>query len=313
MVAIFVSYRRNDERERTEHLVDALAREFGARQVFFDVNRLEGGANFPRALRAALARSKVLLLLIGPKWSGPIGTQHASRLHDPRDWVRKEILLARRAKATIIPVVFEGAGALRDLSLPRELQWLQDRQAHELSHSHWKDDVRRLLSLIRRTVKLEGAQVPGRTVLRGTSSKARRAAALGSWRGEVNQRVGADHTPRGGKCVLELESRRGHIVGTGDFDFRFNRKSVQLKFDVSGSLWYDRYLKLDYKNANEDAIQFGSIILELNDEGAELAGRFLGYGSISRMIVDGEISLSKRASVRRHPSKRDSSNRRDGQ
>jgi hypothetical protein len=43
---IFISYRRDDDPSAAGRLYDALARHFGAEQVFMDVDTLEPGVNF---------------------------------------------------------------------------------------------------------------------------------------------------------------------------------------------------------------------------------------------------------------------------
>ena len=64
---IFISYRREDSRGLALGICQYLAREFGPRNVFIDVD-MHAGAKFVDVLESRLAECKVLLALIGPNW-----------------------------------------------------------------------------------------------------------------------------------------------------------------------------------------------------------------------------------------------------
>jgi len=64
---------------------------------------------------------------------------------------------------------------------------------------------------------------------------------------------------------------------------------------LDGGFFHDRFLKLDYKNADNTAVQFGAIITELSSEGRTLRGYYVGYGAISERPVCGTLEVQKQA------------------
>ncbi|HOB93883.1 MAG TPA: toll/interleukin-1 receptor domain-containing protein [Aquabacterium sp.] len=122
---IFLSYRRGEVDTlfagwAFEHLSG-----LGYR-VFFDndehSNRV--GEAFPDTLRGALSKARVVLAVIGPSWLA-----QASRLQDPQDWVRNELLQAAPEQdCTLIPVYHHTTPASLHGLLPAELQFVTDIQ-----------------------------------------------------------------------------------------------------------------------------------------------------------------------------------------
>jgi hypothetical protein len=67
---VFVSYRKVDLRLFASAVRLFLAGRLGADKVFMDHKSMEPGEIYPPALREALDRARVLLVLIGPGWPG---------------------------------------------------------------------------------------------------------------------------------------------------------------------------------------------------------------------------------------------------
>src|SRR4030095_1528366 len=65
---IFISYRRSDSSGYAGRIQDRLQGEFGSDVVFMDVDAIRAGVNFVEAVREAVTRCSVLLVLIGPNW-----------------------------------------------------------------------------------------------------------------------------------------------------------------------------------------------------------------------------------------------------
>ena len=65
---VFLSYRRDDSSDYAGRLHEGLAHEVGADRVFVDVDSIEPGGDFVRAIEEALDRCHALLALIGPRW-----------------------------------------------------------------------------------------------------------------------------------------------------------------------------------------------------------------------------------------------------
>ena len=153
MTAIFLSYRRTDTGGYAGRLADALEARFGKGSVFQDVETIEPGTNFERAINAAVARCEVLIVLIGDTWSAERGADGSLRLDESRDFVRLEVASALRAAKPVLPVLVEGARMPSQNALPADLRTLSRLQAIELSDSRWDYDLGRLETAIRKLTR----------------------------------------------------------------------------------------------------------------------------------------------------------------
>ena len=124
---MFISYRRADSAPYAGRLRDGLEAHFGAGSVFFDVNTIEAGENFPSALGTALSLSDIVMVVIGPNWTNVTFPQGGRRLDDPKDLVRAEIRTALDRNVEIIPVLVGGAAMPKPDQLPDELKPLSTR------------------------------------------------------------------------------------------------------------------------------------------------------------------------------------------
>lgn len=90
---VFISYRRKDSGAWAGRIFDRLAQIFPAKSVFLDVDGIEPGSDFSRALTERLSVCKVMLVVIGPNWLAT--DQSDTRLLDqPNDYVAAEIQAA---------------------------------------------------------------------------------------------------------------------------------------------------------------------------------------------------------------------------
>ena len=178
MVTIFISYRRGDTAPYARLLSDRLVARFGAEAVFMDIDDIALGADFPRVLAETLARTDVLLVLIGPDWLGARGADGNPRLDDPRDYVRFEIETAIRLGKRVIPVLVGGAAMPGAAQLPPQLAPLSRYNALEIGDARFDQDVKRLLEAIDPAPAAAGAAAARRGTDRATSR--RRALLLGA-------------------------------------------------------------------------------------------------------------------------------------
>jgi hypothetical protein len=121
-----------------------LREEFGAKNVFIDVDKIKPGQDFVDTLNRAISICDVLVVLIGPMWLDIKAASGASRLDDPNDFVRLEITSALNHKKKVIPVLFDGAGMPGEDELPGDLRLLARRQAVRIGE-RVTDDIQRLL------------------------------------------------------------------------------------------------------------------------------------------------------------------------
>jgi hypothetical protein len=90
--SIFISYRRQDKAAYAGRIYDRLAAKYGEPNVFMDIDRIEPGQDFVDAINRSVAEAGVLLVLIGREWITMTDKSGVSRLANPEDFVRLEIL-----------------------------------------------------------------------------------------------------------------------------------------------------------------------------------------------------------------------------
>lgn len=121
----------------------------------------------------------------------------------------------------------------------------------------------------------------------------RRAALGGRWRGVLEQ-TPVENSPVSVRDVeMLLEAGRRSISGTGSFTGTYEGTEIIVQLAFTGGFFHDRFLKLDYRNIVVGSVQFGTAVLELDTDGKTLAGAYVGFGSMSRAIVQGKLRLRK--------------------
>ncbi|MET8473774.1 TIR domain-containing protein [Streptomyces sp. NPDC006422] len=124
MPKIFINYRSGDGDQLAGALDQALTHRFGEDHIFKDGNSIRAGDHYPDELLHAVRTCSVLLAVIGPYWTA------TPDLRREDDWVRKELLEARKCGIHVVPVL--DATAVQRLEpdeLPAELAWLAALQA----------------------------------------------------------------------------------------------------------------------------------------------------------------------------------------
>jgi hypothetical protein len=96
MATIFLSYRRTDSPEACR-VYDWLGQRFGYDSIFMDVAAIPFAVRFPDFIKQAIAKSGVLIALIGAEW--------ARRIRDANDPVRMEIEAAIAHQIPMLPVL----------------------------------------------------------------------------------------------------------------------------------------------------------------------------------------------------------------
>ena len=148
---IFISYRRDDSAGHAGRLFDYLSAHFGADNIFMDIDTIDPGEDFRKAISRAVGTCDVVLVLIGKQWLGMTDAQGRRRLDDPRDWVRMEVAAALANRRTrVIPVLVREASMPDVQELPEGLKELVWRNAMELSDKRFQYDVNKLIQVIER-------------------------------------------------------------------------------------------------------------------------------------------------------------------
>lgn len=124
---LFLCYRRADSFAFADRLHDRLSERFGAENVFRDVEDIRLGGDFRQAVRRALARCDVFLLVIGPRWLEIRDDEGARRLDDADDPVRIEVESAIARGLLVVPVLVGGARMPRSDQMPDGFEELSNR------------------------------------------------------------------------------------------------------------------------------------------------------------------------------------------
>lgn len=148
MSVIFISYRRQDAAGHAGRLRDELVQRYGVDRVFFDMADIAPGASWAEQLHAAVARCKVMLVVMGPQWISATDASGHRRLDDPADFIRTEVAGALRGDKRVVPVLVGGAGIPQPDELPDVLQPLMRRQCFELSDRYWEASMQSLLGVL---------------------------------------------------------------------------------------------------------------------------------------------------------------------
>lgn len=127
MAEVFINYRTGDGEDAAALLELFISRRFGEGHAFKASGSIPPGALYPEALLESVRNCLVLLAIMGPDWSS------SPRLRHEDDWVRREIMEARKYGARVIPVLNgRKTDRLDPTHLPGELSWLADVQSLRL-------------------------------------------------------------------------------------------------------------------------------------------------------------------------------------
>ncbi len=146
---IFISYRREDSEGEAGRLADDLAENFSQGSVFMDVDAIQPGRDFRKAIDENIHKCSVLLAIVGPGWLESKDAQGQKRLEDSNDFVRLEISSALQRDIPVVPVLVRAAKMPRAEQLAPDLRELAYRNAVELTHARWKSDLQILIRALK--------------------------------------------------------------------------------------------------------------------------------------------------------------------
>jgi len=160
MSGIFLSYRREDSSGWTGRLYEHLVREWGADQVFMDIDAIAPGEDFRKAIARTMHTCDVMLVVIGPNWVGARDEVGTRRLDDEGDNHRAEVVAALAAAARVVPVLVGGAAMPKASELPEPLKDLAYLNAAVLEDRRFASDVRALQDALERFAETAASQRP---------------------------------------------------------------------------------------------------------------------------------------------------------
>lgn len=113
-----------------------------------DVEDIPPGRDFVRMLESEVRRCEVFLAVIGAKWLHGRPGATSPVLDEPSDFVRIEIEAALKHQKLIIPILVDGAEFPPTEALPSTIRALGHRNAFQLRHERFREDVQKLIEVI---------------------------------------------------------------------------------------------------------------------------------------------------------------------
>jgi hypothetical protein len=155
---VFVNYRVGDEAAFAALLAEHLKAKLGRNEVFHVSQEAAAGSLFACRIEEAIARCSVLIVVIGDRW---LDETNLGKLHDPEDWVRREIRLALTAGKRVVPLLINTSMPHRE-HLPDDISGLLDHQYRPVNRRSTPQDIERVVAeLIHAVPELGAGSFPG--------------------------------------------------------------------------------------------------------------------------------------------------------
>ena len=119
-----------------------------------DIDSIEPGVDFVKALDDQVAQCSAFIAVIGSGWTDLKNAEGQRRLDQPNDYVRIEIESALKRDIRVIPVLVDGARMPTADELPDSLKALVRRYAVMLSHHRFGPEVDELARALQRVLGL---------------------------------------------------------------------------------------------------------------------------------------------------------------
>jgi hypothetical protein len=148
---VFISYRRSDSHAHAGRLADFLSSRLGKEHVFIDVDNIPAGREFFEFISDTMARTDVLVVVIGPNWQSVTDGEGTRRLDDPADIVRRETEAAFARGAKVVPVLVDGATMPAESALPDSLKPITAINAFSLPNRGWNVAATELVAALKRS------------------------------------------------------------------------------------------------------------------------------------------------------------------
>jgi hypothetical protein len=146
--SIFINYRRQDSSGFAGRLFDLLEEHFGRDRIFMDVDAIPPGVDFVQFLDEQVARTHVMVVIIGRSWAECADDTGRPRLDNPNDFVRVEIEAALKRNIFVVPVLVDDAQMPLPVTLPSSIRPLLSIQGIAIRHESWRSDSAILINAL---------------------------------------------------------------------------------------------------------------------------------------------------------------------
>ena len=109
-----------------------------------DLSGIDPGENFHAAIRREIDSAEVMLVIIGKEWAFVENPDGLPRLDEPRDVVRREIMIGLGSSMRVVPVLVSGAEMPQAVHLPAALAKLTNLNAFRVNEATFEEDMDRL-------------------------------------------------------------------------------------------------------------------------------------------------------------------------
>ncbi len=149
---IFISYRRADSAHFVDRLYPRLTQAFSESRVFKDVASIPVGIDFRTRIIDALAKSKIVLVVIGDRWLSAKDDSGARRIDREDDLVHIEVSTALEADTSVLPIAIDSVRFPSAAELPQAIMPLASRNGLEIrSDPYFHRDADLLIERIARS------------------------------------------------------------------------------------------------------------------------------------------------------------------
>jgi hypothetical protein len=145
---IFITYRRDDTSSHAGRVYDWLGDHYGSEAVFKDIDSIDPGRPWRKAIDDAVGSADIVIALIGPQWLSELKARDGGP-----DYVRYELETALNTDRRVIPLLVNGTKMPDPEELPETLAVLSDYQAFDVSDSRFRSDMEELLRRLDRIVQ----------------------------------------------------------------------------------------------------------------------------------------------------------------
>jgi hypothetical protein len=143
MAGVFLSYRRTDSGGWAGRIRDHLVVRYGDDHVWQDVDNLTVGSDYLPQILENIAAADAVLIVIGPHWLER-ARGRPTRLANPKDVLRTEIVHALKRKSGVIPTLVGGARMPDAKDLPRPIAPLVKRNGIAMVDADWTRSIQLL-------------------------------------------------------------------------------------------------------------------------------------------------------------------------
>ena len=122
----------------------------------------------------------------------------------------------------------------------------------------------------------------------------RRKAINGNWEGEIDQDPGKKPEITNYPVFIRLNADERTIDGEMRWKVPVDGKDTEFYFSIqNGQFFHGRFLRLNYTPDDKATVQFGTLILKLNETGNSMDGKQAGYGKTTGDVVKGSLKIDK--------------------